>query len=72
MAIKIEAQLQILPDGIDLKLLEDMTDDITEGELNILNKLKPAFRNFIIAELELNGIIITATYKDNSTVKSLH
>lgn len=72
MAIKIEAQLRVSSDGIDIKLLDDMSEDITENELHLLNKLKPAFRNFIIAELELNDILVTAVHKDIAITTAPH
>ena len=72
MAIKIEAQLRVSSDGIDIKLLDDMSEDITETELHLLNKLKPAFRNFIMAELELNDIFVTAVHKDLAITTTSH
>lgn len=73
MAIKIEAQIVIDSEGcVDVRLFDAITKCVTRDEQALLEKLKPVFRNFIVSELEISGLHMLHTYKDECMPKITH
>lgn len=65
MAIIIAAKIVLDGNGsVDVKLSGEETPCITHEEQVLLERLKPVFHNFIVAELDLMGVHLTHTYKD--------
>ncbi|WP_025123727.1 MULTISPECIES: hypothetical protein [unclassified Serratia (in: enterobacteria)] len=73
MAIKIEAQIAIDSEGyVDVRLFDAITQCVTQDEQVLLEKLKPAFRDFIFSELKSSGLHLLQTYKDECAPAVTH